>query len=193
MATAILSGDAVTGVTIIRLDEGMDSGPVVAQRETPIQADEKAGGLAARLFVIGAELLLEILPGWERGEVAVRAQDHSAATVTKRLAKEGGKLDWSREAAYIARQVRAYDPWPGTFTRWRGKTLRVLEAAVAEPRDVPASPGSVVDLPEGVGVSVVTGQGVLVLRRVQLEGRRPVDAPEFTLGHRDFVGSTVGE
>ena len=190
VASAILSGDAVTGVTIIRLDEGMDSGPVVAQRETPLQAEEMARDLTARLFLMGAELLLEVLPGWQHGEISTQPQDHSAATVTKRLAKEDGELDWSREATYIARQVRAYDPWPGTFTSWRGKTLKVLEATVTEQQNVSEPPGSVVQLTEGVGV--VTGQGVLGLRRLQLEGKRPATGPEFARGHRDFVGSTVG-
>ena len=191
VVSAILNGDAITGVTIMKLDEGMDSGPIVIQRQTPIGADETTGELTARLFQMGAELLVEVLPGWELGEVQAQPQDESEATVTSRLTKESGEIEWSRPAAYIARHVRAYRPWPGSFTHWRGKSLKVIEASAVESEAEPStSPGRVTSLPDGVGV--VTGSGVLELRTVQLEGRRAISGRDFVRGYRDFLGSEMG-
>ncbi|MCH7786656.1 MAG: methionyl-tRNA formyltransferase [Chloroflexi bacterium] len=192
VVAAVLSGDAVTGVTVMKLDEGMDSGPLLAQRETPIGPDETAEALTMRLFELGSDLLIEVLPKWERGEIQAQPQDESMVSVTSRLSKEDGEIDWNRPAAYIARQVRAYYPWPGTFTHWRGATLKIVEAtAIAPEAGTPASAGQVVLLAEG-GVGIGTGEGILELRRVQLEGRGAVSAREFVQGHRDFPDSQVG-
>ncbi len=188
VASAILNDDEVTGVTIMQIAEGMDSGPILAQRRTPIAPDETADALAARLFQTGAQLLVEVIPKWKRGEIQPQPQDESQATLTKLLSREDGEIDWQRLADYIARQVRAYHPWPGTFTRWQGKTLKVIEASAAE-GDAP--PGQVVSLSDdetGVGA----GEGVLVLKRVQLEGKRAVSAREFVQGYHDFVASQLG-
>ena len=186
----VVEGDAVTGVTIMQLDEGMDSGPILSQRETPIGPDETTMELTMRLFKMGAALLLEVLPRWERGEIRARPQDQSEATVTGRLTKGDGEVDWGRSAVYIARHVRAYHPWPGSFTHWRGRLLRITEASVSE-AESPASPGSVVGLLKG-RVGICSGEGVLEVRQVQLEGRRAVDVGDFLVGHRDFLGSEVG-
>ena len=191
VSTAILAGDEVSGVTIIKLDEGMDSGPVLAQRETPIGILETTGSLTTRLFDLGAALLIEVLPGWRCGEVRSSPQDDTQATVTALLTREDGEIDWSRPAVQIDRQVRAYYPWPGSFTLWSGKLLKIIAAAPMEQdNDGSAGPGRVIALSEGVGV--VTGDGVLMVRRLQLEGRRPVGAQEFLRGRRDFVGSVLG-
>ena len=196
VAEAILNGDAVTGVTVMLIDEGMDSGPVVVQHETPIWPKETADQLTTRLFRMGAGLLVEVLPRWERGEVQARPQDNTQATITRRLNKEDGEIDWSRPAAYIDRQVRAYHPWPGSFTYWRGRLLKIIQSSASGSGvDAPVTPGQVVLL--GVGhaagaVGIGTGDGILEVRRLQLEGRGVVAAPEFASGHRDFLGSTVG-
>jgi methionyl-tRNA formyltransferase len=192
VATAVLDGDEATGVTVMRLDEGMDTGPLVAQRETAIGPEETAEKLTARLFRMGADLLVETLPRWARGEVQARSQDEAQATVTMRLSREDGKIDWDRPAAYTARQVRAYFPWPGTFTHWRGRLLKVLEAsALDQDPETSLSEGQVASL-DAQGVGVATGDGILGLRRVQLEGRRPVSAAELRAGHPDFIGSVLG-
>ena len=122
VASAILEGDATTGVTVIRLDDRMDHGPIIAQRRTPICPHETAGALTARLFRLGAELLLERLPGLDRGVLVPVDQDESLATDTSRLVKQDGEIDWGRPAEYIARQVRAYDPWPGDVHSMGGQT-----------------------------------------------------------------------
>ncbi len=190
VATAILDGDDTTGVTIIRLDGQMDHGPIVAQRETAIGRDETAGSLTARLFRTGAKLLLETLPRWDLGNLVPKAQDESLATVTRQLTKPDGEVDWGRSAEHIARQVRAYSPWPGTFTHWRGRRLAIVAADHARGSVTSGPTGLVTALPEGVGVAA--GEGVLELQTVQLEGRKPVAIDEFLRGHSDFAGSQLG-
>ena len=191
VSAAILGGDQVAGVTIIKLDVGMDSGPILAQRETPVGALETTESLTTRLFELGAALLIEVLPGWKRGEVRPRPQDDAQATVTSLLTRGDGEIDWSRPAVEIDRQVRAYYPWPGSYTQWSGRRLKITEAAPMEQEaDGSATPGRVITLPDGAGV--VTGQGLLVVRRLQLEGRRPVGVQEFVRGRSDFVGSVLG-
>ena len=161
VATAILQGDTTTGVTLMQLDAGMDSGPVIAQRETPIGADETAEYLTERLFHMGAELLTDTLPKWRTGEIAPTPQVESHATITSLLKREDGAIDWTCSAEYIARQVRAYHPWPGTFTHWNGRQLKIHQASAPGMSGADA-PGTVVALTEGVGVA--TGDGVLLLR-----------------------------
>lgn len=191
VASAILAGDEVTGVTIMQVGEGMDSGPIVAQRETAIGDDETTEALTLRLFEAGAELLLSVLPGWTAGEITPRAQDESRATETGRLSREDGEIDWHRDAGYIARQARAYHPWPGAFTRWKGRYLKIVDAVASTSRPpYAAAQGDVVAVSGGAGV--VTGDGVLLLRTLQVEGRRALGIGEFLIGNRDFVGSRLG-
>ena len=191
VASAILSGDDVTGVTLMVVTERMDAGPIVAQRETSIRPDETTPELTARLFEMGAGLLLDALPAWRRGEIQPLEQDESEATMTRRLSREDGRIDWSRPAAEIARQARAYDPWPGSFTHWRGKTLKVSGASVMPGPQQTAGPGEVVQIPGGIAIA--TGDGLIAPGSLQIEGRRPLRPAEFARGQRDFVGSTLGE
>jgi methionyl-tRNA formyltransferase len=192
VASAILEGASVTGVTIMKIDEDMDSGAVVASRETPIGPDENAEELTARLFHEGASLLVEVLPRWAQGQIQAQPQDDSQATVTKRLSKEDGEIDWQLDANAIERQVRAYQPWPGSFTRWSGRLLKIVEAVAVE-REIEeeSGPGLVVVLPSGT-VAIACGEGALEVSQLQLEGRKPVGALDFVQGHTDFVGSTLG-
>ena len=192
VAFTILEGDETAGVSIMLLDEGMDSGPVIAQVEEAIHPDDTTESLTDRLFHRGAKLLVECLPPFLQGEIAPRPQDESKATYAPRLAKEDGEIRWELPAETLWRQVRAYHPWPGAYTRWNGRLLKALEAVPLTGVGADA-PGRVValdrDAPAPVGVS--TGEGVLGLRRVQLEGRRAVDAADFLKGHEGFVGSTL--
>lgn len=192
VAAAILSGDADTGVTIIRLDEGMDTGPILAQRESSIGSDEDGTGLTARLFQMGADLMVETLPEWADGRIAAVPQDDAVATTTKLLKREDGEIDWGQDAARIARQLRAYQPWPGVFTKWRGKLLKITEAAEVAEYATDSAPGQVIALPSG-GLGVATAHGTLEIRRLQLEGSRGSDAAEFLRGHTDIVEAVLGE
>ena len=190
VASAILDGAAVTGVTVMKVDEGMDTGPIVASRETRIGPRETADELTERLFGMGADLLVSRLPGWAGGRLQASPQDDSQATVTRRLSRRDGEMDWTRSADYLARQVRAYHPWPGSTTFWQGRRLKIVEVRRADAAAAP-SPGEVVALEDGVGVG--TGGGVLELRRVQMESRGVTTPEELARGHPGFVGSILGE
>ena len=189
VATAILEGDKSTGVTLMQLDEGMDSGPVIAQRETVITEHENAEDLTARLFEMGAELLADTIYPWRNGEVAPVPQSEADATITRLLKREDGAIDWTQSAEQIARQIRAYHPWPGSFTHWNGRQLKVHEASALDGIESEL-PGTVTELPQGIGV--VAGESALLLRRVQIEGRQATDISEFVRGYRDFTGSRLG-
>ena len=187
---AILAGEPVTGVTIMIMDEGMDSGPILAQAECSIAADDTTASLTARLAEIGAHLLIEVLTGWLAGEIQAQPQDPVLATYCRPLQKEDGHLDWSASALSLERQVRAYDPWPGTYTTWRGQGLKVLRARARPEWPAAGEPGQVVELEAGIGV--VTGQGVLELVEVQLAGKKALAAALFARGQRDLVGGSLG-
>ena len=187
VAAAILAGDASTGVSVIVMDEGLDTGPMLAQTAVELDGTERTPDLTERLFELGAGLLTGLLPGYVAGELGAVPQPRTGATVVKRLAKADGDLDWTKPALQLERQVRAYDPWPGSATTWGGKRLEVLDAGVAEAGA--AAPGQVVVADGAIGVG--TADGLLVRRAVKLEGRSATTADEFVRGHRDFVGTTL--
>ena len=190
VATAILEGASVTGVTIMLLDAGMDSGRSLAQREATVQPRERTGELTARLFRMGAELLLEVLPAIGSGDIRPVAQDGSRATVTRLLRKADGELDWSLDAVELERRVRAFDPWPGCYTLWGGRQLKVVEAGVVDDGGATEGAGGEVAAGREGGV-VVTGSGLLRLDLLQLEGRRTQSAEEFVRGHADLLGARL--
>ena len=188
--SAIIEGERVTGMSLMLLDEGMDTGPILAQREMKIAEEDNAESLTQRLFQLGAELLVELLPLWAQDKIQTRPQDESQATVSGRLSKEDGQMDWQLTAEALSRRVRALHPWPGTYTYWRGKLLKILETSPVEAQ-AQGEIGTVVRTPGGE-VGVVTGGGLLVISRLQPEGRRAVGIQEFLQGYRDFVGSRLG-
>ena len=189
VATAILEGDETTGVTIMLLDEGMDTGPILAQRETPIAPDETCDNLTDRLFHIGANLLAATLHRWSAAQIEPTPQNHANATITQRLQRADGHIDWNRPADSIARQIRAFTPWPGTSTVWRGRTLKILQAQPLD-NDHNHPPGKIIPLQDS-GIAITTAHGILRLASVQLEGRRPSDIADFTRGYPDFINSTL--
>lgn len=189
VATAILEGDKSTGVTLMQLDIGMDSGPVIAQRKTVIADNETAEDLTIRLFEMGAELLADTIYPWREGEIASVPQSEADATITRLLTREDGAIDWAQSAEQIARQIRAYHPWPSSFTHWRGRQLKVHAASALDGVN-DKLPGAVTALPQGI--TVATGEGALLLHRVQIEGRQATDISGFVRGYRDFVGSLLG-
>ena len=188
VVSAILNGDDETGVTIMKLDEGMDSGPILAQERVSIDEEETGPVLTRRLFDLGADLLVDTLPRWASGDIQATPQDESGATITVLVKKEDGEIDWTDDAERIARMVRAYEPWPGTFTYWDGKLLKIL-GATSMAGD--AQPGQVVGLDDGA-IGIGTGDGLLVVDRLQNEGRRPSDAGDFVRGYPDFLGAELG-
>ena len=192
VATAVLQGDEITGVTIMLLDAGMDTGPILSQREVSISADDTAGSLSIKLAHAGAQLLMETLPLWFDGRVEPRPQEESRASYSKVITKGDGEIDWRLSTLELWRRARAFDPWPGCYTRWRGKRLK-LGKVVPLYGEKSGEPGEVINLspPAPATVGVGTGDGVLGLLRVQLEGKREVSAEEFVRGQRDFIGSRL--
>jgi methionyl-tRNA formyltransferase len=187
---AILAGDAETGATIHFVVDQMDAGDVLAQLSVTIAPDETAASLMARLAPLGAELFVATLRGWLHGEIAPQVQDHGQATWCDRLKKAQGCIEWPRPAEALARQVAAYHPWPGAYTIWQGRTLKILAAHALQEWAGRALPGQVLHLDEGIAVA--TGAGALILDRVQRAGKRPLPAPDFVLGAPGFVGSVLG-
>lgn len=177
----ILAGDLVGGVTVMRMDEGLDTGPIVARREVPLDGTELAPELEAQLAEIGADLLVEILPGWLDGMVTATPQDESAATLTRTLRREDGWLDPAKPAAVLARQVRAYQPWPGSFLEHDGVRLKAWAASVLG-QDVGVEPGAII-LTEGT-LGLGTVDGVLRLDEVQPAGKRRMSGAEYRRGKR---------
>ena len=206
VVTAILEGEAVTGITLILLDEGMDTGPIIAQRVHPISPDDTAETLTTALFRQGAKLLLENLVPWVSGQLAARPQDEASATVTRKLERADGLADWELSAAELERRRRAFTPWPGLFTEWQGQVVKLLDVVALLAEDPYVSfatskggqgrsettPGLVVPLSlRGVPVGIGTGNGILGLKAVQLQGRRAVAVGEFLRGHPAFLHSSL--
>jgi len=188
---AILAGDETTGVTIMLMDEGLDTGPILAQRETPIHAGETAGELEDRLSEVSADLLLDILPDYLAGEVAPRVQAEDEVTMTRRLRKSQAEIDWTRSALELERHIRAYAPEPGAYTTYQNKRFKIFKAQVVPTKvELPeAATGEVFiwqDTP-----AVMTGKGALALLQVQLAGKRPMNGEQFVRGRRDFAGAIL--
>jgi methionyl-tRNA formyltransferase len=190
--SAILSGDSITGVTLILLDEGMDTGPILSQKETPILPEDTTLSLTQRLFRLGANLLLETLPLWEKGKVTPKPQDEAVATYSRIIKREDGEIDFGLSAEEISRRVRAFYPWPSSYTWWRGKRFKICQSLLL-PLEVKGKIGKVVALKEPfpIKVGIKTGEGILGLLKVQLEGRDEMKGEDFLRGQKDFVGSIL--
>ena len=192
---AILAGDAEAGVTIMLMDAGLDTGPMLARRATPIGPDETAGALSDRLALLGAELLVETVPRWLAGVLTLEPQDDAQATMTRLLQKSDGRLDWQRSADELARQVRAYTPWPGAFTTWEGRMLKV-QRAMALPATMLAlhqlPPGASFGVANDMPLVVACGQGALALEVIQLEGKRAMSATEVVRGYPALASAHLG-
>ena len=186
---AILGGDETTGITLMLLDEGMDSGPIIAHRARSIGPGDDAENLTTELFHDGAVLLSETLPAWLSGDVDARPQDDELATYTSKMERSDGMAGWNRTAEFLWRQQRAYTPWPGLHTTWQGKELKLLKVSPLPDSD--AEPGTVVRV-EGNVLAVGTGDGLLEVRSLQLEGRRPAETADFVRGYPDFIGARLG-
>jgi len=191
VAAAILAGGEFTGVSIMLMDRGLDTGPILARAQIPISAQDTTGSLTDKLSLIAAQLLLEVLPCWPRGELTPQPQDEAEATYSSQLSKEDGEIDWHLPAVDVWRRVRAFHPWPGCYTRWQGRQLKIIEV-VPLPGERTLTVGQVVALnKEGAVFGVSTGDGVLGILKVQLGGKRAMPAAEFLRGQRQFIGTIL--
>ncbi|HEX6292452.1 MAG TPA: methionyl-tRNA formyltransferase [Herpetosiphonaceae bacterium] len=189
VAAAILAGDEITGVSIIRLVRAMDAGPIVAQATLPMPPDARSGPLTDELFTIGSQLLVGVLPLYASGELQPQPQDEHQATYCTLLRKEDGLLDWTLPALVIERAIRAYDPWPGAFTLWQGQPLKIGAARVDADWPGGALPGTVLDAPT---LRVATGSGALEILEVQPAGKRQMAGLDWLRGQRGLVGQRLG-
>lgn len=188
--TAIINGDERTGVSIMLVDEEIDHGPLLAQKQYDIPKSAYFKNILNELAVLGAGLLVSALPGYTGGTIKPKPQDHKKATFTKMLEKEDGKVDWKQPARKISNLVRALNTEPGAWAKWQGKTLNILKAEeLITHLEDKAKPGTVVTLQKSVAVK--TGTCYLNLLTVQLEGGKEMDAKSFVNGHPDFIGSTL--
>jgi len=167
-------------VTIMKMDAGVDTGAMLSQCETKIEAEDNAGTLSDRLAEMGAKLLIETLPGYLAGEIQPKEQDHSAFTYAPMMKKEDGVLDFSQPAEYLERKVRAYQPWPGAFFLWQNQPMKVIRAAALKENTLPAAQTGIVDRLPAVG----TEDGTLLLMEVQPAGKKAMPGKVFLQGAR---------
>jgi len=186
---AILAGDAMTGITIMQMDRGLDTGPMLLVRPTPIDARECSGQLHDRLAKLGAGAIVAAVERWQAGRLVAVGQPTEAATYAAKIRKQEAVIDWQQTAAQIDRQVRAFNPWPVAETRWQGQQLRIWEAENVAAGSG-AEPGRVLEADGGM-LLVATGEGALALHRVQMAGRRAVTAAEFLNAH-PLAGARLG-
>lgn len=187
--SSLLAGDPKTGISVMRMEEGMDTGPVYAQFELPIADEDNALTLSDKLAKLTAERMPDALANIADGSLKAKPQDESQSTFCTLIEKTDGEINWNEPATAIARKVRAYAGWPGTHTFWEGKRLKILKAKTS---DLPTSDkAGTADEKEG-RIVVATGRGSLELLEVQMEGKKAQPITEFTKGQKGFVGSSFG-
>jgi methionyl-tRNA formyltransferase len=190
---AIAEGESVTGVTIMRIDAGLDTGDILLQSKLAIAPDDTAETLAPRLATLGAALMVDALHGLQAGTMSPRSQDHAHATLAPILNKQDGLIDFHRAAVQIRNRLRGFQPWPGAFTSFRGKNLHIWEAKVTPPETIvePLQPGEL----RAEGELLLAGCGdhtALELLEVQVEGKKRMAARDFINGYRPFAGEFFG-
>ncbi|MFC1908746.1 methionyl-tRNA formyltransferase [Chloroflexota bacterium] len=190
VAATILAGDDFTGVSLILMDRGLDTGPVLGRAAVSISPRDDTRSLTAKLSQVAARLLPEVLAYWLRGKITPQPQDEAVATYSGRINKEDGEIDWQLSAVDIWRRVRAFNPWPGCYTRWQGKQLKIIEA-VPLPGEGNITAGMVVRPEQRVAFGISTGDGILGVLKAQAEGKRAMSAVEFLRGHGGLIGAIL--
>lgn len=186
---SVINGDAETGVSIMQLDEGMDTGPVLLERRTPIDPDETSGELMTRLAPIGAAALLEAIDGLAAGTLPPIAQDHAAATHARMLDKSDGAIDFAQPAHLVAARIRGVDPWPGAQAKLRDQVVKLFRA---RPSSGSGAPGTVLSI-DATGAHVATSDGAIVIREIQAPGRKRLTMQQFAAGRGIAVGDVLSK
>ncbi|MEK7659163.1 MAG: methionyl-tRNA formyltransferase [Patescibacteria group bacterium] len=188
---AILNSEKETGVTIIKMDEQIDHGEIVSSIKHKISGKENYKSLEKKLADLGAELLIKTLPKWIKGEIEPKKQNHSETTYTKKFSWLDGKIDWTKAAREIDRQIRALNPEPGVWTNWDGKIIKILEALPIPEKNDNLKTGQVF-VTENKKAAIKCGfQTALLIKIIQLEGKKQVDVKDFLNGHKNFIGSIL--
>ena len=188
ISAAILNGDPETGITLMQMEAGLDTGPILAQCAVPIGDEDTTATLTTKLASNAAGLVIEYLPRLLAGEITPQPQDSARATMVKTIRKEQGLIDWTQSAVEISRRVRAFNPWPSAFTFWNGAQLKILSAHPSV-QVIAGEPGQVIAWGKEIGVA--TGDGLLALREIQLAGKRALKIEEFVRGQKEFVGAIL--
>jgi len=199
----ILNEDKKTGVTIILMDEKMDHGPILFQRATMIEEAETAKGLHDKLANLGARLLLETIPKWQRGLIKPYPQDEKKVTFSKILTKEDGRINWKKTAEELEREIRAFSDWPGSFTFWKQGGIKMVRMKILKARVLKSTGGISYPIGKTLVVpqnelGVQCGEGLLskkrdflIIERLQMEGGKKMGSEEFLRGHTDFIGTIL--
>ncbi len=189
---AILNGEKESGVTIMLLDEGLDSGPILTQEATTIEKCENAGSLHDRLSTLGARLLVETITLLRKSQIKPVPQDESLATYAKPISKDELIINWNQPADSIIRTIRAFDPVPGAYTFWQGKRLKCFDACYSEWTTSGGKPGAVLGLENGKVLVKASDGNAVTIGELQLEGRKKLKAEEFLRGTKNFTGTVLG-
>ncbi len=188
---AILAGDKETGITLMQMDVGLDTGPMFVQQAIPIWPDETAASLHNRLAELGAAMLGEYLDDILNGRILPTPQNNALSTYAPMIKKENGRLDWEQTSAQLDRHIRAMTPWPGAFTTWQGQNLKVLAARLVDGRLPKGAPGQVVGY--GETAVILTQDGGLEPQQLQLAGKRAMTIADFLRGQPNFISSKLGD
>ncbi|MDO8592787.1 MAG: methionyl-tRNA formyltransferase [bacterium] len=187
---AILNGDRQTGITVMKLDKGLDTGPILAQSPLNIAEDDTAETLRAKLAAASADFLANAIKRYLTGEISPAPQDSSLASFAKTLTKSDGLVDWTKPADYLEKFIRAMWPWPAAWTWWNGKQVKIISAQ-NQPLEISSyKPGKTFKYNSGLAVQC--GQNALIIKKLQLEGKTALDSQEFLRGQKDFMGSVLG-
>lgn len=190
VAAALLNRDEQTGLTVIKLDHRLDTGPILAQTKIDIAADETAGSLFNKLSALSPDFLINTVKRYLAGKITAWPQGQDQASYVKILTKADGLIDWSKPADQLERFVRAMSPWPSAWTWWRGKQVKIL-AAQNQPIEINSyKPGKTFKY--NAGLAVQCGQDALIVKKLQLEGKNALISEEFLKGQKDFIGSVLG-
>ncbi|MCI8300042.1 MAG: methionyl-tRNA formyltransferase [Lachnospiraceae bacterium] len=191
---AVINGEKVTGVTTMRMDEGLDTGDMILKEEVELTPEETGGSLFERLALTGAELCVKTLTAIEEGAASYTPQNHEAATHTAMIKKQLGEIDWNRPARELECLIRGLNPWPSAYTYWKGKTLKIWKASVINQTEQPAAfeAGTVTAVNKD-GIMVQTGQGILNLLEVQPEGKKRMKTDAFLRGYPVDTGTRLGK
>lgn len=186
---AVINGDKKTGVTIIRLNEKMDEGDILLNKEILIEAEDTNITINEELSSVGAKAVLEAVDIIEKGRVVFKKQEEKDATYAPKLRKEDGLIRWDESSLVIHNKVRGFIPWPGAYTHYNNKMLKILKTDISEEKDFEGRPpGEVARIIKGKGILTKTADGFIVIRNLQLEGKLPLDADAFLRGHKIPVG-----
>jgi methionyl-tRNA formyltransferase len=186
---SILAGDKITGVSLMLMDEKIDHGPIIAQKKIKIKNKETMLDLSEKLSLLGANLLIDILPKWLKNRIKAKKQNHKKASFTQQIKKEHGQINWSKSAQEIEQMFRAYQPWPGIYTFFQGKKIKIITLEISKIKTF-YQPGNIF-LTTEKELAVMTKKNAIILKEVQQEGKNAVSGKSFLNGHPQLINAIL--